>query len=126
MKTIKVKDLIIKIANNEIEQGTKFKIHGYDYIYNNGYIAKADKNKTLERFCISQRLLNEEVEIIEEEPKKSIEKMGFIYKSDDDMQDANNERFRYYINEIIDSLNDIYSILNEHKEDIEELIEEMN
>ena len=47
--------------------------------------------------------------------------MSFIYKVSDKMQDANNERFRYYINEIIDSLNDIYSILNEHKEAIEEM-----
>ena len=63
---MKVIDLLNKIENNEIKQGTKFKINGCVYIYNNGYISNDDTNKTMETFYISQRLLNDEVEIIEE------------------------------------------------------------
>lgn len=73
MKTIKIIDLFIKIKNNEIKQGTKFKMLGHIYIYNNGYIAKTDANETIGDFYISQRMLNDEVEIIEEE--KKIEKI---------------------------------------------------
>lgn len=101
MKTIKIIDLFIKIKNNEIKQGTKFKMLGHVYIYNNGYIAKTDANETIGNFYISQRMLNDEVEIIEEE--KEIEKL-----------DENNTNVltniienRKKINELIDAVNEI-------------------
>jgi len=84
---MKVIDLLNKIAKNEIKQGTKFEIDGCGYIYNNGYIAKDDGNKTMETFYISQRLLNDEVEILEE--KKIPEKLP--YYSIEKIQKAKNK-----------------------------------
>ena len=80
---MKVIDLLNKIANNEIKQGTKFRINGIEYIYNNGYIAKNDKNKTMENFYISQRLLNDNVEILDEEDEFiDIEEFSISYSLD--------------------------------------------
>ena len=84
-------------------------------------------------YFFREKELNEEVEIIEDTPKvqvemtekeyfkyldrriderlsvpkedKKIEKMDFCYKVADEMQNANNERFRDFINEIIEKVN---------------------
>lgn len=93
---MKVIDLLNKIANNEIKQGTKFKIDGCAYIYNNGYIAKDDGNKTMEIFYISQRLLNDEIEIIEEVEDKEYEDIEEIDNNEFCMMNNTAEIFELY------------------------------
>lgn len=70
---MKIIDLLNKIAKGEIKQGAKFEMFCNNYIYNNGYIAKTDGNKTIENFYISQRMLNDEIETIEEVEDKEYE-----------------------------------------------------
>ena len=65
---MKVIDLLDKIANNELEENTKIKMLGSNYVYKNGYLTV--DTKIMKEFYISQRLLNDNVEIIEEKPKK--------------------------------------------------------
>lgn len=110
MKTIKIIDLFIKIKNNEIKQGTKFKMLGHIYIYNNGYIAKTDANETIGNFYISQRMLNDEVEIIEEE--KEIEKCDVLkhcvdFTKNENILLDNQLGLQKKINELIDVVNEL-------------------
>lgn len=48
--------------------------------------------------------MNEPIIIDKVAPKK-IEKMAFMYKVQNPLQDGNNERFREFINELIDEVN---------------------
>ena len=104
MKTIKIIDLLNKITKDEIKQGTKFKMFCCEYIYDNGYIAKTDANKTIEEFYISQRMLNDEVEIIEEE--KEIEKLTAT-ETDFMVKPPSLLEIMEKINEVIEAVNEL-------------------
>ena len=105
MNKIRIIDLLNKIANGE-EVPQKIRI-GALYMYWDGSAYWDEDGET--SFCevigSSEYGLNREVEIIEEE--KEIRKMAFIYKVDDEMQNGNNERFRDFINELIDAVNEL-------------------
>ena len=101
---MKVIDLLNKIANGE-EIPLKIKVKGYEYRQSNGQFWCDETEMYLIDNCTSIYHLNDEVEIIEEPQEHKIpEKMNFVYKNEDDMQNANNERFKYYINAILDYL----------------------
>ena len=125
---MKVIDLLNKIANGE-EVPKKIKYEGDIYIHNDNYcyFCKETNEILSENIYAEFSRLNDEVEIIEEprdievcgslftkseydelaksNEDKKIEKMEFCYEVADKMQNANNERFRDFINKIIDRLN---------------------
>ena len=117
MKTIKLIDLFIKIANGEdtpnaIKFAGKIFTHNGTGLNSNYYCGETDK--ILEDSFVFEEL-NEEVEIIEDTPKedKKIEKMiklNNISNSSDitalcTMQWENNKIIEKKINEIIDKIN---------------------
>jgi tRNA G46 methylase TrmB len=105
---MKVIDLLNKIANVE-EVPKKIKYEGDIYIHTDNYCYFCkETNKILSQNIYAEfSRLNDEIEIIEDTPKedKKIEKMEFCYEVSDKIQNANNERFKDFINEIIDKLN---------------------
>ena len=121
---MKLIDLLNKIANGEEIKKFKYnkRIFEYDEHYEDWY-DENDSNLTV--YCELIKVdLNKEVEILEEEKKtptlndiresyglprieekKTLTKMAFVYKVEDEKQNANNARFTEFINEIIDHLN---------------------
>ena len=59
---MKIIDILIKISKNELKNGTKIKMLGKIYIYKDGYLTV--DTKIFKEFYISQRLLNDDAEII--------------------------------------------------------------
>lgn len=110
MKVIDLYNLVVR----EEELPEKIKLKDYEEIYTlredcTGYkwYGEEKEHKTFSD-VIHQNLeyvLKQEVEIIEEPQEHKIpKKMSFVYKTEDDMQNANNERFKYFINAILDYL----------------------
>lgn len=101
---MKVIDLLNRIANGE-EIPKEMCIQGNLFLKSDG---TANTYEVLKFLCKYDIKLNEEVEIIEDTPKedKKIEKMEFCYEVADKMQNANNERFRSFINDIIEVINE--------------------
>lgn len=62
---MKIIDILIKISKNEIKEGTKIKMLGKIYKYKEGYLA-LDSDE-VRPFYVSQRLLNDDAEIVMEE-----------------------------------------------------------
>ena len=81
----------------------KIKYNGKIYNYEDIDYFASDYGYLFDRYNASG-ILNDEVEIIEEE-KKTLTRMAFVYKVEDEKQNANNARFTEFINEIIDHLN---------------------
>jgi len=112
METIKVIELsnriifvddILTIYKKD-EWGEYQKLNTDYYIktkYGNILVSYSDYKK------VKEYLLSLNESIYEELPKeeKKIEKMEFCYEVSDKMQNANNERFKDFINEIIDKVN---------------------
>ena len=106
MKTIKIIDLLNKIADGEeIPKKIKYNDDLYTHVDNYCYFCEETNEILSQNIYAEFSRLNDEVEIIEEE--KEIRKMAFIYKVDDEMQNGNNERFRDFINELIDAVNEL-------------------
>lgn len=99
---MKIIDLLNKIANGE-EIPKKLKIDDWEYDEESEDL----ETELLDRLHCEDFSLNDEVEIIEPQEHKIPKKMSFLYKTEDDMQDANNKRFKNCINEIIDYLEEI-------------------
>ena len=102
---IKIIDLLNKIANGEeLPKVIRFgKIiyeyeEGIDYVYDEGL----DKKFLMDKICISQEDLNEDVEIIEE--TKKIEKIDFGTLN---TQKEKNRAMKDTINKLIDEINNL-------------------
>lgn len=112
MKTIKLIDLFIKIANGEdtpnaIKFAGKIFTHNGTGLNSNYYCGETDELLE-ENFILNE--LNEEVEIIEDKPKenKKIEKYyDFLDTSSNDMKSL-----RSRVNELTDTLNEIIDKIN--------------
>ena len=61
-EVMKIIDILVKISNNELEEGTKIKMLGKIYEYKNGYLTL--DTKIMKELYISQRLLNDDAEVI--------------------------------------------------------------
>ena len=105
---MKVIDLYVKIANGEIKDKTKFRIH-WGHIYRDFYYDGSEENQLqcLKNCSDDYSLyddikLNDEVEIIEDIPKedKKIEKL-VINK----IEDREHYNIKKKVNEIIDKIN---------------------
>lgn len=108
MKTIKVMDLLNKIANNE-EIPKIIKYHGYKWEYSfieNNYIRKCEI--VAYRLTLGLNELNDEVEIIEEE-KKLPEKCRHAVFTYSSLKDIN--YLEGYVNDLIDTINEILDYL---------------
>lgn len=106
MKTIKIIDLFIKIANGE-DTPKKIDFNGDIYSHNgnddNSYYYCKENNKLLEDAFIFEEL-NDEVEIIEDTPKedKKIEKIDI---SNFPKRNNSLKKTALKVNEIIDKVN---------------------
>ena len=110
MKTIKVIDLLNMMAKGEIPKKIIFQFCNYTYSEEEeDYIKDQDPDYEeagfLDELYVTNQL-NKDV-VIEDKEKAIINlgKMGFVYKVEDKNQNANNERFKDFINEIIDVVN---------------------
>ena len=103
---MKVIDLLSDLSKYAINIKNK-RIRYFDK--NNDYYDECPlkEQEIIYRLYYDNIRLNDEVEIIEDTQKedKKMEKMEFCYEVADKMQNANNERFRDFINEIIDKVN---------------------
>ena len=61
-EVMKIIDILVKISNNELEEGTKIKMLDKIYEYKNGYLTL--DTKIMKELYISQCLLNDDAEII--------------------------------------------------------------
>lgn len=118
MKTIKVIDLLNKIANGE-EVPKKFRYIDYIYELTESYFKydyRNKDNKIFENVVVLERL-NDEVEIIEDTPEKNNIKEIFALNTDSYAEDVYYEKLskeeicldiqtlKHKINEIIDKIN---------------------
>lgn len=95
---MKVIDLLVKMANKEIEDGFKFKISDYEYfIEHNKIYYVNDEGITCELKQIKFMCLNDAIEIIEEKPKK-IDSLGLF-------SDEYEEKICLKIEELIQAVN---------------------
>lgn len=108
MKTIKVIDLLNKIANGE-EVPKKIKIWGYTFLrYEDKtsgiyYYATEDENDELMEILDGTNELNDELEIIEED--KEIEKLDTKKTTDFGAEYVRGNRNK--INELVDAVNEL-------------------
>ena len=102
MKTIKIIDLLNKIANGE-DTPKEIKYDGYTFKKANESYIEEDGDNLTDHICYDYSNLNDEVEIIEED--KEIEKIGndYYHKT----QPEQNQIFQRKINEIIDKVNSL-------------------
>ena len=122
MKTIKLIDLLNKIANEDIPKKIKYSGVIYEYDYYKGDCGYVDMSQSPYKWfekeidCDVPSFLNDEVEIIEEEEEKEIEKLDIDkndiswcegnMKTDEDMVDIFLET-KDKINELIDAVNEL-------------------
>lgn len=107
---MKVIDLLNKIANNE-EVPKKFKYRRENFVYMDGDYSSFDTNVWFSECHLFLDNLNDEIEIIEEKPKK-IEKLEFC-KIDD-----------YTLSGLVASVNELnYEYVNKINEIIDYLLE---
>lgn len=122
MKTMKLIDLFIKIANGE-DTPKKIDFNGNIYSHNgnddNSYYYCKENDKLLEDAFIFEEL-NDEVEIIEDTPKedKKIKKLDKQYATDMiftyDKSGSNLYSLSLYVNsDIVNKLNEIIDKINE-------------
>ena len=110
---MKIIDLLNKISNDEIPAKIKYKNTIYEFKnigYETGYVNEYGCEKHWFTNCIDiddKYKLNDEVEILdnEDEDIEEINKMAFVYHVEDEKQNANNDRFRDFINILIDEVN---------------------
>lgn len=125
---MKIIDLLNKIAKGE-EVPKKILYVGDNYLWseNDKFYYTCSGFSLYREMFTEGNCLNDEVEIIEEEKEeKEIKELPL------EQGDINDKTFlakyithnRYKINELTAAIKDIYSILNEHKEDIYDLKEE--
>ena len=116
MKTIKIIDLLNKIANGEeVPKEIVYNTRIFRYNeYNKCYIWHCNRDEFyLSTYYRIEQILNDEVEIIEEDKKiTKIEKLNNVGNSKDigefkDKQQLNNHILKNKINELIDVINNL-------------------
>ena len=101
---IRIIDLLNKIANGE---EPKIKYDNFILKYNKDEERFIDKDRLNSLYEIDFSELNDEVEILDNEDEniEEINKMAFVYHVEDEKQNANNDRFKDFINILIDEVN---------------------
>ena len=103
---MKVIDLLNKIANGE--EPKKIKYNGNVYEYEEyGYFSD-DIGYIFDKYYPSGKVLNDEVEIIEED--KKIEKLN---DNDLELETINTRCWEYNFSQVKDKINEIIEVLNE-------------